>query len=165
MREQYWTMMTQKKYHLYYLGYQLGLYVRIENWLNIVLAVISTGSLVGLFAWEGGQTLLAVILAIAQMVTAARPYLPFERRVKELDKGILLLTKVYADIEKKWNEINIDGIEDSEINDLYYIYLKQWDEVDGEILKKDSLPYVEKYYTKAGEENERYFANLFGGNE
>lgn len=165
MREQYWTMMTQKKFHLFYLGYQLGLYVRIENWLNIGLAIVSTGSLIGLFAWEGGQKLLAMILAVAQIVTAARPYLPFEKRIKELDKGILLLSDVYSDIEKKWNEINIEGIDDSEINDIYYSYLKKWDKVDGEILKKDSLPYVENYYKKAGEENERYFLNLFGGQE
>lgn len=165
MRAQYWVMMTQKKFHLFYLGYQLGLYVKIERWMNVILAIISTGSLIGLFAWDEGQKILAIILALAQIVTAARPFLPFERRVNELDKGILLLNRVYSDIEKKWNEINIEGVEDSQINEFYYNYLKQWEEVDGEILQKDSLPYIEKYYTKAGEDNERYFINLFGGNE
>lgn len=163
MRAQYWNMMTQKKYHLFYLSYHLNLYVKIERWLNIFLAIVSTGSLVGLFACEEYQKVLAAILALAQIVTAARPYFPFAKRIKDLDKGITLLTKVYSSIEKEWNDINIEDIDDSKINDILYKFAKEWDDVDAEILKKDSLPFIKKFYEKAAEENERYFKNMFGG--
>lgn len=163
MKTQYWAMMTQKKYHLFYLGYHLNLYVKIDRWMNIILAVISTGSLVGLFTSDTYQKLLAVILALTQVVTAASPYLPFEKRIKELDKGIALLTQAYTAIEKDWNTINIEDSNDAEINEKLYEHVRKWEDIDGEILKRDSLPFVEKFYNKAADDNERYFNNRFGG--
>ena len=165
MRQQYWTMMTQKKFSLFYLGLHLQVYERIERVLDITLAIISTGSLAGLFICEECQWFLTVVLALAQVVTAARPYLPYANRIKELDKGILLLKQIYLEIEKTWNEISISDVEDMEVNKLRYKYEKKWEDIDGEILKNDSLPRKEKYIGLASEENERYFANLFGGTE
>lgn len=84
----------QKKYHLFCLWYHLNLYITLDRWMNIFLAVISTGSLVGLFTSDTYQKLLAVVLALTQIITAVSPYLPFEKRIKQLDKGISLLTKL-----------------------------------------------------------------------
>ena len=163
MAERYWHLMTDKKFALIYLGLHYHRNVKIERWLDIILAVISTGSLGALFVLDEYQFVLTVILALAQVATAARPYLPYQYRVKELDKGITLLNALYNEIEKKWFLISDGKLSDDEINELYYKYLKKWDELDSEILKKDSLPRRKNMINIAQEEKNQYFEVMFGG--
>ena len=164
MVERYWVMMTQKKFAELYLGYHLHRNVEIERWINIVLAVISTGSLAGLFLTEKYRIVLTVILALAQIFTAAKPYLPYEKRVKELEKGIPPLRLVYMEIEENWLDISKGNLTDEEINNLYYRLIKKWDSIDQEILSGDVLPRKQKFVEAADAEKNKYFENLLGGN-
>lgn len=163
MVERYWSMMTDKKFTLIYLGLHYHRNVKIERWMDIILAVISTGSLGALFVMDEYQKVLTVILALAQIVTAARPYLPYQYRLKEIDKGILPLNVLYNEIEKKWNSIASGDFSDAEVNELYYDFLKKWDKIDAEILKKDSLPRKKKMIVQADKEKNQYFEVMFGG--
>ena len=76
MAYRYWSMMTDKKFALIYLGLHYHKNVQIERLMNIILAIISTGSLGALLFFDQHQYILTIILALAQIVTAARPYLP-----------------------------------------------------------------------------------------
>ena len=165
MKERYWSLMTQKKFALFYLGCHLHKCVLIERCTSIILAVISTGSLAGLIFNEKSRVVLTCILALTQIFTAAKPYLPFERRLKELDRGIPLLNMVYMDIEKDWNRIFDEDPSEDDINKIYYKHAKKWDEIDSEILKGDVLPFNKKYEESANAEKDRYFENMFGGGQ
>lgn len=164
MAERYWAMMTDKHFHLMYLGLHHHRNVVIERWLDIILAVTSTGALGALIMCDEMQIVLTMILAITQIVTSARPYLPFHKRMDELDKGISHLNLLYYKIESKWNVIASGEMDDDEINSLYYETLKEWDEMDSKILKRDSLPRKKKFIERASEANEQYFNIMFGGN-
>ena len=164
MVDRYWAMMTDKHYQLVYLGLHHHLNVEIERWLDIILAVVSTGALGALIICDDLQIVLTMILAVAQVITAARPYLPFRNRMNELDKGISHLSILYYKIESKWNKIAAGEMNDDEINSWYYDVLKEWNEMDSQILKKDSLPQKKKFIERAKEENEQYFNVMFGGN-
>lgn len=164
MTERYWRMMTDKHFHLIYLGLHHHRNVIIERWLDIILAVISTGALGALIFCEEMQIILTVILALAQIVTAARPYLPFRNRMNALDKGICHLNIIYYKIESNWNKIVVSEMDDAEVNSLYYDFLKEWDKVDSNILKRDSLPRKKKFIEQASQENKEYFSIMFGGN-
>lgn len=50
-----------------------------------------------------------------------------------------------------------------EINEKLYAHVGKWEDIDGKILRRDSLPFVERFYNRAAEDNERYFSNRFGG--
>lgn len=163
MKQRYWFFLTQKKYTLFYLAEHLNESIRIERYMNIGLAVISTGSLAGLFAWPAAQFFLTIILALAQIVTAARPYLPYEKRVSELEKGISALNVVYAQIEEQWDTISGDELSDAEINELYYKYEHMWNEIDSKLLKADMLPVKQAIKDKAEEAKNNYFSVMFGG--
>lgn len=102
MYDQYWSFMFAKKYELIYLGMQRHHYILIERISNIILAIISTGSLAGLLITGELRLLLALILAFAQIYTAAKPYLPFESRSHDLGAEISALTVLYSRIEKDW---------------------------------------------------------------
>jgi hypothetical protein len=136
----------------------------IERIINIGLTIISTGSLGGLFLWDNAQLLWSTILVVAQVVTAIKPYLPYAKRSQEIEKAIIELTVVYEEIEEKWNDIYNDKVDDADINTLYYQFCKKWDKADTKYLINDSLPRKPKLITKANEEKELYFKNMFGGN-
>jgi hypothetical protein len=156
--------MSDKKFHILYLGEHHHRCITIERFINIGLAIISTGSLGGFFLWNTVQMLWATILVLAQVVTAIKPYLPYAKRSQEIEKSIIELTTIYEEIEEKWNDIYKDKIDDDDINTLYYQFCKKWDKADAKYLVDDSLPRIEKFVNKASKENELYFKNTFGGN-
>ena len=163
MAYRYWSMMTDKKFALIYLGLHYHKNVQIERWMNIILAIISTGSLGALLFFDQHQYILTIILALAQIVTAARPYLPYQYRMQEIEKGLLALNDLYNDIEEKWLSIASGKLTDEEINNIYYSSVRKWDELDSKILKKDSLPRRKKFIKQANDEKEMYFTVMFGG--
>ena len=70
---------------------------------------------------------------------------------------------MYNDIEEKWLSIASGTLPDEEINNLYYEFVRKWDELDSKILKKDSLPRRKKFIKQANDEKEMYFTVMFGG--
>ena len=112
---------------------------------------------------DEAQKALIIILALAQIVTAAKPYLPFQSRMNEIDKGLVALNLIYNDIEKEWNSIFNGEYDEHTINQLYYDLSKRWEKADAEILKNDSLPQKEKLILKADKEKNHYFEVMFGG--
>lgn len=112
---------------------------------------------------DEAQKALIIILALAQIVTAAKPYLPFQNRMNEIDKGLVTLNLIYNDIEKEWNSIFNGKYDEHTINQLYYDLSKRWEKADAEILKNDSLPQKKKLISKADEEKNHYFEVMFGG--
>lgn len=164
MKERYWSMMCDKKFHILYLGEHHHQCITIERIINIGLTIISTGSLGGFFLWDNAQTLWATILVVAQVVTSIKPYLPYAKRAQEIEKAIIELTVVYEEIEEKWNDIYSDNVVNGDINTLYYQLCKKWDKADTKYLVNDSLPRIKRLVDKANEEKELYFKNTFGGN-
>ena len=154
--------MTQMKFHLVYLGYHYHRYITIERWTNIILAIVSTGSLAGLFT-SSFQKIWAIILVLTQVITAAKPYLPFSTRIKELDKGISSWSIIYNEVEKQWKDVSTGIYDDNKINEIIYDYEKKWNTVDAGVLKGDSLPRIKKYIERADKEKNLYFETVFGG--
>ena len=160
----YWNKMTQMKFHLVYMGMHYHRSIVVERWLNIILAVISTGSLAGIFISPNAQKIWTCILVFTQVLTAAKPYLPFSKRIQDLDKGIAALEVVYEDCEKQWVDLSEGRLTETEASIAIYRYEKKWNNIDASILKADSLPRNEKLINKADIEKNRYFENVFGGN-
>jgi len=150
------------KFHLIYIGYHYRRNVCIERAINILLAIISTGSLAGLFN-STYPRFWAAILVITQVLTAAKPYLPYSMRITELDKEITSLGIIYNEVEKGWRNVFTGTYSDSKINEIIYDYEKKWEAICAEILKGDSLPRKEEFIKLADNENHRYFEALFGG--
>lgn len=159
----YWTKMTQMKFHILYLGYHYHRAVRIDRIINIVIAIVSTGSLAGMFVSPAYQKIWACVIVLMQAVAATKPYLPFSARVQDLDRGIAALNVVYENTEKNWNRIVGEKIPEQEAIALIYNSQTQWDTIDAELLKKDSLPRNKKYIEMADDDKNQYFKNMFGG--
>ena len=155
-------MMQNRKHDLIYMDLYYGRSIKIERAIDVALAVISTGALGALFIAKTGQEVFAYILAGAQIVTAARPFLPFSRRIDEIGRGLYVLTQQYNDMESYWDKVNRDKLDNEEINDIYYEQKNKWDKTLWEILKGDDLPVKNRYIKKAAKETQVYFVSIFG---
>ena len=163
MYDQYWDFMFTKKYELIYLGMQRHRYILIERISNIVLAIISTGSLAGLLITGELKVLLAVLLGLTQIYTAAKPFLPFESRSRELGAEVSALTVLYSRIEKEWLLVYEGKLSDEEINNKKYEYMEEWVRIDSQYFQNDSLPRNEKMRDAATQEAILYFKQSIGG--
>ena len=150
------------KFHLIYIGYHYRRNICIERVINILLAIVSTGSLGGLFLTSFQKT-SAIILVLTQVLTAAKPYLPYSTRITELDKEITSLGIIYSEVERKWRDVFSGKYDENEVNEIIYDYVKKWDAIVVENLKGDSLPRKKKFIEQANEENHLYFESMFGG--
>lgn len=153
--------MAQKKFHIIYMGFHYSRCVRIERCISIILAVISTGSLAGLCITKEMHFLLGLLLAIAQIVTAAKPYLPYQKRISEIEMDLAGLNLIYTDIEKDWFFVANGDLTEEEINEKCYQYSMKWMDYDNRFLQNDSLPLDEKMREKATEEMIKYFESQF----
>ncbi|SKA70315.1 hypothetical protein SAMN02745111_02003 [Eubacterium uniforme] len=162
LEEKYWTMMTQKKFDLIYLGHHLHRNILIERYINVFLAITSVGALSGLVILNDYKKIISIILALSQIITAAKPYLPYSNRVKDLDKSIIGLTTVYNEIEDYWDRIVIEKICESDINKMYRKLQNKWNDIDNKFLNGDSLPRIQKYIELSEKERNIYFKNYYG---
>lgn len=165
MRERYWYWMSDRKFSLLYMEFYYGRSIRIDRIYDIVLAIISTGALGGLFIIESSQHVLTGVLAVAQVISAARPFLPYNKRIERLGKGLYVLTQQYNAIESYWCAIDNAKLPDERINEVYYDLKNKWDKTLQEVLCGDDLPVSKKCIKMAQQECDTYFKSMFGIDE
>ena len=115
-----------------------------------------------MFIWEKYSLAFSSLLVATQVLTAALPYLPFEKRKSELEKCISTMTLLYDELEENfYNALN--EWDDEKINAWLYDFNKQWDKENDKFLEGDSLPRKKKYVKIADDATNQYFDLIFGG--
>lgn len=166
MKSKYWTRMTQMKFEIQYLKCHHARNVSINRLISIIQACISTGALAGLFAGQKYSFISSIILVISQFFTAAKPYLPYEYRINELEKGLYYFEELFNEVERDWSKINSSTENDeAEIEKMLEKYKEKWLRMNGSILKKDALPVKRAFIEKANKEKNSYFERFYGENE
>ena len=89
--------------------------------------------------------------------------LPYRNRIKELSGTVSEVTPIYNQMEKDWFNVAEGMWSEEEINENMYKYIGQWSEIEGQLLKDDSLPHKQSCIDKAEEEKNSYFERCFGG--
>jgi hypothetical protein len=97
----FWQELVQLKVHIHYLQYfQLNAQSR-DNALNIFLAAASNGSIATWAIWGKASMLWAVIIGLSHLITAVRPYLPYQNRLKAVSALIRELEELSLHAEHK----------------------------------------------------------------
>ena len=164
--DQYKKFFVQVRFDIEYYQLMLSHYTTIARIINLVLGVISCGSLASLFAFPGAQKILAIILALTQVISAAKPYLPYESRVVELNRILIKFDTLFLDIESDWNKGNLEGnpgkLTDKEWIDKLTGYKKRKAELQQDCMPNDDLPNNKRMSRHAGELADRYFESTYG---
>ena len=123
MQEKYWKYMVQIKAWIFYLDVYTEDSYRWDRIINIVVAIASSTSIAAWAIWKKYSFVWSIIIAISQVLTTIKGFLPYSKRLKMLvpfmeDLKLIVLDNIW-DLGKRTND-----------------YLKQ--------IKKDAIKKVKK---------------------
>lgn len=160
MKELYWKYMVQVKvWELYLKAYMQRTY-RWDRTIQIFTAVTSSSSIAAWAVWQQLSYLWAGIIAVSQILTAVKSFLPFGERLKLLPELKTDITSLYTMIEAGWYPVS-RGMEETEIHDRIYEYKNRLTEIQERHIKGMILPERADLLKAAEKEAEEYFRLYF----
>ncbi|MDQ8182247.1 hypothetical protein QEH57_16375 [Pelagicoccus sp. SDUM812005] len=99
---EYWDSMNEFKAHCHYVH---GYLIRSERWNNrieIYLAITSSVCIGGWAIWAEFSFLWGFLIALSQVLNAAKSYLPFSKRIKPLRNLSYAFDELFIDMEDEW---------------------------------------------------------------
>lgn len=89
MQEKYWKYMVQIKAWIFYLDVYTEDSYRWDRIINIVVAIASSTSIAAWAIWQKYSFVWSIIIAISQVLTTIKGFLPYSKRLKMLGKVFL----------------------------------------------------------------------------
>lgn len=124
-----WALLCNMKFKAYYLDFQVTRFQKYDRNINIFLAITSSTSIAAWAIWKDYEMIWAIIIAASQVITAIKPFFPYNKYVKELNIKSTRLHNVNVDIEKLWDNYINDEISNSKASTLYYAIVKDCNEI------------------------------------
>ncbi len=159
--ERYWSEMDQIKVHLFYLELYLTSTIFIERGLNIAIAIASSTSIGAWAIWGKYPMVWACFLALSHIVTAAKPWLPFSKRLHALYRTSVDLEGIFILMETDWYYISEGALGDEDIHKKNMHYRQQKERVIQKYLASNPLPEKPKLLEQAIEKTKLYFTNHY----
>ncbi len=150
----FWAITTEFKTHCYYIHEYLVSSEKCERRINIFLAITSCSSIAGWAIWSDFSVVWASIIAISQVITAIRPYLPFNARIKPLRELSYSFEDLFLEYENLCYKISKGELTEDEIHehrmDLSKRKNDSWRKIIGDLTlpHKDSLHELSKQLAK-----------------
>ncbi len=140
MRIKYFNLYVQFKASSIFLHLLLKRYQFWNKFISGSLAVITSGSVTAWFVWKSVPLLWAVIVAVSQVVSIVKGYIPFLEYIAPLKYLLPELEKMLIEMDYKWELINrAEYDDDSAINDLIYSCDCQWSSMQNKYMPGVSL--------------------------
>lgn len=124
-----WALLCNMKFKAYYLDFIVTRFQKYDRNINIFLAITSSTSIAAWAIWKDYEMIWAIIIAGSQVITAIKPFFPFNKYVKELNLKSTRLHNVNVDIEKLWDNYSNGEISNSKASTLYYSIVKDCNEI------------------------------------
>lgn len=153
--------MVQIKAWIYYLDIYAEKSYKWNRRVNVFGAIASSSSIAAWAIWKEFSYVWAVIIALAQVLSAVKEYFPFGRRLKVLKPFIDEMSILYIEIESKWFKISEGEFSESEINSILYNYKKELTIIERKYLKEELLVENMDYMKEADQKANNYFVNTF----
>lgn len=139
-QDRYWSELREIKTHVIY----LQKYAIHSDWwdkaINIFLAITSSSSIAAWAIWQEYSMYWAVIIALSQVITAIKPFLPYKQRIKVLSDFNDKLQEISLNCERSWFNVAEGRISEEEIHDLYIAIKNQSLDAERKCLKNMVLP-------------------------
>lgn len=160
METKIWSLLNNVKFKGYCLGFVVERFQKWDRNMNIFLALASSGSIAGWAIWNDIPFLWAGIIATAQVLTVIKPYFPYFKYVKELNKKCYKVESLVIEVEKLWYEFENSVVEEKIAAQKYFELKKQINEIftfgDDTIFKV-----TKKIRNKANKSMKTYLKNEF----
>ncbi len=94
--------MKELKTHSFYIQIFAIEQSRNEQWLNIFLAITSSTSIAAWAIWKDYAFIWGIIIALSQVVTAVKPFLPYKKRLDALNQLGDSIAELSLAAERDW---------------------------------------------------------------
>ncbi len=157
----YWNEMTQLKAHIFYLSYHCRRADRVDFWIKCVTAVASSSSIAGWVIWQSYGFVWALIIAVSQVITATKQYLPYESRSKETNDASKDLENLFIRAESDWYYVAEGSLSDEDIHKKMIVLKKGKADIVRKRMASRMLPRNDTYELNAAKDTEVYFQTLY----
>ena len=162
-QNRYWKEFYQLRVHVNYLELYMGQTELFDKSVNIFLAITSSSSICGRAIWNKYGFVWAVIIAVSQLVTAIKQFLPYKTRLKALSGLLRELEELSTQAEMRWFDVAEGHLPDEDINKLQYEIRTKKIKSLHKHLSTNTLPKKVKLFKKAEEDSRTYINNFYGG--
>lgn len=161
MQEKYWKYMVQIKAWIFYLDVYTEDSYKWDRLVNIVVAIASSTSIAAWAIWQKYSFVWSIIIAISQVLTTIKAFLPYSKRLKTLVPFMEDLKFLYNKIEYNWLKIASGDLSEDEINELLYSFKDEFTNIENKNLKEETLLENNNFREIADRKTDAYFANNF----
>ena len=161
MQEKYWKYMVQIKAWIFYLDLYAEDSYTWDKRINVLGAIASSTSIAAWAIWQQLSFVWSVIIAISQVLTAIKGFLPYSKRLKILVPFMEDLKFLYNKIEYNWFNVASGELTEEEINNLLYSFKDEFTNIENKNLKEETLLENENFKKMADKKTDSYFANNF----
>jgi len=126
IRNKIWYNLVNSKFKCYYINYLIDKYQRRSIIINSLLAIVSLSSVSAWFIWSVVPWLWAIIIACSNILIAIKPFLHYDKKIKELSEKLSSLESIEIEYEKLFFEIDSKKINEAICAEIFFsIYEKQ----------------------------------------
>lgn len=124
-----WATFCNMKYKGFLFGLLVHKYQKLDRYVNIFLALASSGSIAAWAVWKNYPILWSSIIAISQVITTIKPYFAYNKIAKELNNRCLKMDLLNNEYARFWNKIQRGKLTEDTIEQYYFDYNKTYTEV------------------------------------
>ena len=123
MQAKYWRYMVQIKAWTFYLNLYIEDSYKWEKRVNVFSAIASSTSIAAWVIWQELSFVWSVIIAISQVLTAIKEFMPYSKRLKFLVPFMEDLKFLYNKIEYNWFKVSEGKLKEEEM--IYFMHLRK----------------------------------------
>ena len=161
MQEKYWRYMVQIKVWIFYLDLYGESSYKWEKRINVFSAIVSSTSIAAWAIWQQLSFAWSFIIAISQVLSAIKGFLPYSRRLKSIVPFMEDLKFLYNRMEYTWFKVASGEMTEEEINEILYEFKNEYTNIENKHLKDETLLENEKFKKKSDMKTDAYFENNF----
>ena len=161
VQDQYWKELYQLRVHVNYLELYHQRSESQDKTVKIILAVASSSSIAAWAVWQKYSFIWALVIALSQVITAIKGFLPYETRLKLLTSLLSELEELLNFTETNWYYVSNGSLTEREIHELQFETRRKKTKAIHEHLGSNSLPEKPKFHKKAVESANVYINNFY----
>lgn len=147
MREQYWSMLTDTKFKLFYYWEYRDLSQKIDFWLKVIATFTTSSGIACLLLKKDFPIVWTTLIIISQTYQSVEHLLPFKERITRVNFLIPPLSYLINEIERDW--AYIDTYSEKEIIGLIYKYKDSYIKIDDQFISSFPFPHRKLCTNKA----------------
>ena len=162
-QQRYWNQLKEFRTHVIY----LSLYAANSEWwnktINMFLAITSSASIAAWAVWQEQQMFWAAIIALSQVVTAIKPFLPYQQRLKAIGELNDSIQSLALECEKCWYAVAEGQLDEEQIHNKYIELREKALKAEKKSLGSLVLPKKKSILQEAETEADIYLSKNYSG--